>query len=296
MWVILSCISALLLGIYDVFKKKSLKDNSVIPVLTSSICISFIIFLPFVAFSKLCPDKMGLFFIPEIAWETHMFIALKAFIVLCSWICGFFAMKHIPITIFSPIRATQPIWTVVGALLIFNERLSLWQIVGCCVALVCFYFFSIIGSKEDIVWKKNKWILLIILATVFGAISGLYDKHLMLNFDRKAVQVYSTFYQAIIMLLVLFFLWFPTRQKTTPFAWRWSIVGISIFLILADFVYFFALSKTNSLIAVVSTIRRSGAVVPFFYGAIFLHEKNIRIKTILLCGVLVGVLCLYLGR
>jgi transporter family protein len=68
-----------------------------------------------------------------------------------------------------------------------------------------------------------------------------------------------------------------------------------VFLILADFVYFKALSMDDALISVVSTIRRSGAVVPFAYGALFLHEKNLKVKTVLLCGVLTGVFLLYVG-
>ena len=35
MWLLLAFLSATLLGFYDVFKKKALKDNAVLPVLFS---------------------------------------------------------------------------------------------------------------------------------------------------------------------------------------------------------------------------------------------------------------------
>lgn len=298
MWITLAICSALLLGVYDVFKKISLKGNAVIPVLSASIFISFLLFLPVLALSAWAPQKAGEWhlLVPEIPWETHLLIAFKSIIVLGSWISAYFGMKHIPITIYAPIRATQPIWTVIGALLIFSEQLSPLQALGVAVTISSFYLFSVVGHKEGISWKSNRWIWLILLATLLGSISGLYDKHLMKHFDRMAVQVFSTTYQAVAMALVTLFLWYPKRKETTPFQWRWAILGISLFLIIADYVYFWALSENGAMISVVSTIRRSGAVVPFCYGALMLHEKNLKVKSLLLLGVLSGIVFLYLGR
>lgn len=296
MWVVLAICSALLLGIYDVFKKRSLRDNAVIPVLFLSIVISTFMFVPIVVLSVFSEDfKDSVLYVPKADLEAHLYIFVKAVIVLGSWICAYFGMKNIPITIFSPIRATQPIWTLIGAVVIYAEVLSGWQVAGIVLTIVSFYFFSIAGLKEGVSWKSNRWAWLVILATLLGAVSGLYDKFLMKQFDRMTVQVYSSVYQTILMAAVLFFLWYPNRSNTTPFQWRWSIVGISVFLVLADFVYFKALSMDDALISVVSTIRRSGAVVPFAYGALFLHEKNLKVKTVLLCGVLTGVFLLYVG-
>lgn len=297
MWVLLALLSALLLGVYDVFKKVSLRDNAVIPVLSTSIFISALFLLLASSVTWICPEqaKSLHIYLPNIDWQTHFFIFLKALIVLGSWISAYFGMKNIPITIFSPIRATQPLWTVLGAFFIFSERLTLLQFVGVAMTLISFYLFSLVGLKEGISWKSNRWIWLIILATLLGSVSGLYDKHLMHQYDRIAVQVYSTFYQALMMLLVLFLLWYPRRMHTTKFQWRWSIVGISVFLIIADYVYFWAISEEGAMISIISTIRRSGAVVPFMYGMFLLHERNLKIKSLLFTGVLIGVFLLYLG-
>ncbi len=296
MWVLLALLSALLLGIYDVFKKISLKGNAVIPVLTSSVVISAIIFLIPIILSKISPETMTAahFYVPSIDWNTHLFIFIKAVLVLGSWTCAYFGMKNIPITIYSPIRATQPVWTVVGALVIFSESLTPLQFLGIAITITSFYLFSLAGHKEGVSWKRNHWIWLIILATLLGAASGLYDKHLMHQYDRIAVQVYSSIYQAFVMGVVLLLVWYPHR-KTSPFNWRWSIIGISLFLMLADYVYYWALSDHSALISIVSTIRRSGAVVPFLYGAILLKEKNLKIKGILLCRILIGVALLTFG-
>lgn len=85
------------------------------------------------------------------------------------------------------------------------------------------------------------------------------------------------------------------KQHFTPFHWRWAIVGISVFLIASDYVYLKALSDPDSLIAVVSTIRRAGTIIPFLYGILILHEKQIRAKVFCLIGVLIGLICLLIG-
>lgn len=297
MWLILAFVSALLLGTYDVFKKVSLQKNAVIPVILISILFSSATLLPFLLISEFYPSLLegSIFFVPRVDFHTHLLFVVKAVIVLTSWLFAYFAMKHLPISIASPIKATQPMWTVLGAMLIFSEKLNGYQAAGIGITLVSFFLFSVIGKKEGISFRTNKWFWFIVMATLTGAVSGLYDKYLMQKFDHMAVQVYYTFYQAVIMGIITLFLWAPTRKKTTPFQFRWSIAFISLFLVTADFVYFYALTLPDSLISVVSTIRRAGVIVPFLYGAMIMHDKNIRLKIVDLVGVLIGMLLLYLG-
>ena len=297
MWLALGLLSALLLGIYDVSKKVSLQGNAVIPVLFSSILFSCSILLPFLVISNVKPELLQdtPFFVPTVDFRTHMYLVLKAVIVLSSWLFAYFAMKHLPITLASPIKATQPVWVVLGGVLIFGEKLSGFQTAGVAITLVSFFMFSFAGKKEGFSIGSNKWIWFIILATLTGAVSGLYDKYLLRQFNSMAVQTYYTFYQAIIMGFITLFLWYPTRKKTTPFEFRWSIAFISLFLVTADFAYFYALSIPDSLISVVSTIRRAGVVVPFLYGAIIMRDKNLKLKIIDMIGVIIGMIFLFLG-
>ncbi|HEY5593213.1 MAG TPA: DMT family transporter [Paludibacter sp.] len=297
MWLILAFISAILLGSYEVFKKVSLEKNAVIPVILVSILFSCLIVAPFLLISEFFPDllKSGIFFVPRVDFHTHLLFVLKAVIVLTSWLFAYFALKHLPISLASPIKATQPVWTVIGAMLIFGEKLNSFQAAGVGLTIISFFMFSVVGKKEGISFKTNKWFWFIIMATLTGALSGLYDKYLLNKFNPMSVQVYYTFYQAIIMGIITLFLWAPTREKTTPFKFKWAIAFISLFLVIADFVYFYALSLPGSMISVVSIIRRSGVIVPFLYGAIILHDKNMKLKIVDLIGVLIGMFLLYLG-
>lgn len=297
MWLGLAFLSAFLLGCYDTNKKMSLNKNAVIPVLFFNTLISSIIFLPFVILSYAKPELLEdtLFFVPKASLHTHFLIFIKAIIVLSSWHFAYFATKHLPLTITGPIKATQPVMTLMGALLIFGERLNTFQWIGVTLAITSIYLLSLSGKREGIDFKKNKWILFMILSAITGSMSGLYDKHLMRSLDPMTVQTWYNFYQCILMTFVLLVLWYPTRKKTTPFTWRWNIIFISVFLVMADFVYFYALSLPGSMISIISMVRRSNVLVTFAAGAIFFKEKNLKSKAFDLLLVLIGMIFLYIG-
>lgn len=297
MWLLLAFLSAALLGFYDVFKKQSLKDNAVLPVLFLNTLFSSLIFLPFIIISACVPGCLDetIFHVPLAGWEQHKFIIVKSFIVLSSWIFGYFGMKHLPITIVGPINATRPVMTLIGAMLVFGERLNLYQWIGVWLAVISFFLLSRSGKKEGIDFKHNRWILFIVLAAVMGAVSGLYDKYLMKELNPMLVQSWYNVYQVFIMCPVLLLLWLPKRKSTTPFRWKWTIILISIFLSAADFAYFYALSYDDSMISIVSMVRRGSVIVSFLFGALLFREKNLKSKTVDLILVLIGMIFLYLG-
>ncbi len=297
MWLLLGFASAVFLGLYDVEKKRGLENNAVIPVLFLNTVFCSTFFLPALLLSTFAPRTLDgtILFVAAVEWRTHVFIFLKSLIVLVSWGTAYVAIKHLPITIAGPIKSMQPALVLVGALLVFAEQLNGWQIAGIAVSLLCFFLYSVAGRREGISFLTNKWIWWLLVAVVTGAISGLYDKYLMSRFDRMAVQVWYTIYQIVVMLPVLFFGWYPQRKSSTPYEFRLSIVGIALFLCLSDFMYFYALSMPGSMISVVSVVRRSGIVVSFLAGVYVFKDKNIRIKSFIMIGVVLGMYLLYLG-
>lgn len=296
-------MSAALLGCYDSFKKQALKDNAVIPVLFLNTLFSSIIFLPFILLSYNTPllDE-SLFHVASGGWEVHKYILLKSCIVLSSWVFGYFGMKHLPLTIVGPINATRPVMVLVGAFLVFGERLNLWQWIGVMLAVASFFMLSRSGKKEGIDFKHDHWIWMIVAAAVLGAVSGLYDKYLMspvgsggVGLDKMMVQSWYNIYQCFMMGVMLILLWWPKRKSTTSFHWSWSIIFVSVFLSTADFVYFYSLSHPGAMISIVSMIRRGSVVVSFLFGAWFFHEKNLKSKFVDLVLVLLGMIFLYIG-
>ena len=308
-WVLLAFVSSLCLGFYDISKKIALRDNSVVDVLTASIVISSAILAFPLLLSRLAPETAAdsFYYVPQLDLRGHLLTIVKSGIVLSSWICAYLALKHLPISVVSPWQATRPMWTLIGALLIFGERLNGWQWVGVTLAIGSFFAFSI-GQHRRNKLSKNKqdkrYYIALALAILIGAASGLYDKYMMRQFHHNAVQVYYTFYQAIMMLVVWTIDRYAKGRKTidhrpTTNDYRLStivpIVLISVFLVISDNVYMLALQDPDSMIAVVSTIRRGGTVIGFAYGLIFLKEPDPWKKLLAMCGILAGLVCLAIG-
>lgn len=257
---------------------------------------SAVLFLPFILLSRAGVITAGPLYVPQAGVETHLLLMLKAVIVLSSWLCGYIGIKHLPITIVSPIQSTRPVLVLLGALLLFGEQLNGYQWVGVLLAILSVFLLSRSGKREGISFAHNRWVVFVALAALFGAVSALYDKFLMRSLQPVLVQSWFNLYQCLLMALLLGVLnALSPAQRAKKLSWRWSIPMISLFLGAADFCYFTALAQEGALIAVVSMIRRGSVVVAFIFGALLLHEKNLKHKAIDLALILIGLFFLYLG-
>jgi transporter family protein len=194
-----------------------------------------------------------------------------------------------------PINATRPVIVLVGAVLIFGERLNIFQWIGVLLTILSIFMMSRAGKKENIDFKNNRWIWLIALAVISGAVSGLYDKFLMKSLSAMFVQSWFNFYQMLIMTTVCALLWYPKRHQTTPFRWSWAIPLISIFICVGDFAYFTSLNDPDSMISVVSLVRRSSVIISFICGALIFKERNLKAKAFDLALVLLGMFFIWIG-
>jgi transporter family protein len=302
MWLLLAFVSATLLGFYDTSKKAALKDNAVLPVLFLNTLFSTIIFSPFILDVLVGNDWFAGTSLETAPYQgegnmlkAHLMVVVKAVIVLTSWIAGYFGIKHIPITIVGPINATRPVMVLVGAMLLFGERLNLCQWIGVLLSMLSIYLMSRSSKKENIDFVRNKWMWCVAIGTIMGAVSALYDKFIMTELSPLFVQSWFNLYQFIMMFIILMVVWYPTREKTTRFHWSWAIPLIAIFVGAADFSYFNALSMEDSMISVVSLIRRGSVLISFACGVIIFKERNLKAKIVDLLLILIGMIFVYFG-
>ncbi len=291
-WLVLALVSAFCLGIYDVSKKAALEDNAVLPVLLASTLVGLVLLAPVVLMTATSPylsQHVGLYVEP-LSRAQHPLVFGKAALVTASWVCNFFALKHLPISLAAPLRATAPLFTLAGAVVLFGERLTGAQWVAVLSILAAYWAFSLVGRLEGIQFSRNRWVWLLALGTLLGAASGLYDKHLLQaeRIPPWSLQVWFTAYGALLQLALVLTVWWPRRRQTTPFRPRLWIVGVGAFLLLADFAYFRALAEPGALVSVVSVVRRSNVVVSFTLGVILFREERPWAKAGALVGVLAG--------
>ena len=287
-WLLPIIFSALTLGFYDICKKAAVKDNSVMPALFFATLSGSIFFILATAVSGNISQAVSC------SLSHYLLTLLKSAIVGSSWVCVFYAMRELPITLASPLRATAPMWTLIGGLLIFHETPTKFQAAGMLVIFIGYLLFNFIGKTEGFNWK-SKGIILIVAGTLLGAVSALFDKYLLhiVRIDRQVLQ----FYFSVNLVAVLGSAW-ALRScfgHKHPFKWKWTIPLTGILLIIADYAYFYALSTDDAPISVVSLVRRCNCIVTFAVGAKLFKDSQLKSKAAALLFILLGVALIALG-
>jgi len=297
-WVVAILLSALFLGIYDLCTKYAVRANAVTPVLFFSTLTGALVWATLLLVDQLRPGLLPPMLVTDhLTGAQHLRLMLKSAIVSASWIGTYYAMKHLPLSLGAPIRATSPLFTLVGAVLILGERPTWLETVGVLTTLASFVGLSVAGAQEGVHFHKNKWVGFLIAGTLFGAVSSLYDKYLLgpLNFSVPTVQCWFSIY------LLAFFGPFALGWKLNlwprnVFTWRWSIPFIALSLLVADYFYFTALKQPEALVAVVMSLRRASTLVAFAGGILIFRELNGLKKLPAVIGILIGVILTILGR
>ncbi len=289
MWILFAVISSISLGFYDVFKKMALDRNNVLMVLFLNTLFCTLYMSPALVYTL--NDMYGNFVKPM----SHVYIFIKSVIVTSSWLLGYYAIKHLPLTIQGSINALRPVLVLVGAIIIFDEQPNLLQSLGIVLGFLSLLWVGFIGHREGYSFSSNKWMWAGLASVLLWAVSGLYDKFLLMHFKPINVEAWYSFYQLVIMTVVMLVVRGVARPAV-KFEWRWSILFISLFICAADLCYFFALYEPDGMVSITSMIRRGSALVSYFYGIIVLHErKSLRLKIFDQLLLIAGMACMILG-
>lgn len=303
MWMFQACLSALLLGCYDIAKKTSVDKNAVLPTLFTTTLAGALCTAPVLALSVLDPDLAlrWRIHIPPQPLAAHLLILLKSLIVGCSWVLSYFALKHLPLTVATPLRATGPLFTVLGAVLLFGERPAPLQWAGMVLILSAYFLLSLSvrrpssgGPGSAAPWP---WILMMIAAALTGAASGGFDKYLLQDRGLPPLFVLGFFLPYLALLLggLLAVAWYPNRARTTPFRFRPEMVLVGVLLVASDFAYFTALAHPQAKLSLISAIRRTNILVSFAGGALLFRERKTLQRLLPLGGILLGLILLLIG-
>lgn len=296
-WIAASLLSALFLGVYELCTKHAVRGNSIVPVLFFSTLTGAAVWLALLALQGLHPGTLPPSLVTDpLTWQQHLQLVLKSAIVASSWVFTYLALKHLPLSLGSPIRATSPLWTLAGALLILGERPTGLEILGVLTTLASFIGLSLVGQREGIHFHRDKWVGFLLLGTLLGALSSLYDKYLLgrQHFSVPTVQAWFSIYLCVLFLPFAIG-WQGRWWERGQFHWRWSIPFIALSLLVADYIYFSALRNPASLVSVVMSLRRGSTLVGFAGGLLLFSERNGWQKLPAVAGILVGILLTILG-
>jgi drug/metabolite transporter (DMT)-like permease len=296
-WIIASLLSAFFLGLYELGTKHAVNRNAVLPVLFIGNVFGAGLWLLLMAAQAAGPRMLpAAFTVAPISPFQHAQILLKSVIVGGAWACTYFAVKHLPVSLSSPIRAAGPMGTLLGAVLFLGERPTALAMLGVIVTLASFLALSFAGRQEGVHFLRNPWIGWLAAGTILNALSALYDKILFGRdgFQPATVQAWFSIYLAILFLPLAVgwkLRWWPRQE----FHWRWSIPFLSAALLAADFLYFGALRDPRALISLVSGLRRGSTLVAYGGGIAFFGERSGAAKLLAVGGVLLGILLTIIG-
>jgi len=296
-WIAATLVSASFLGVYDLCTKHAVRANAVVPVLFLSSLSGALVWIVLMGVQAVQPGILPASLITDpLTPVQHLQLVLKSGVVAASWVFTYFALKHLPLSLGSPIRATSPLWTLFGAVLILGERPSILETLGVVTTLVSFIGLSFAGRREGVHFHRDKWVGFLVVGTLLGAVSSLYDKYLLgrAHFSVPTVQAWFSVY-LLVFFLPLVIGWKRRWWSRNEFHWRWSIPFIAFSLLLADYVYFSALRDPASLVSVVMSLRRGSTLVAFAGGLLFFGEINGWQKLPAVLGILAGIVLTILG-
>lgn len=296
-WIAAALLSALFLGVYELCTKHAVRNNAVLPVLFYSTLTGAVVWFGLLAVDYGMPDALPKSLVTDrLTGFQHLQLALKSGIVALSWIFTYFGLKHLPLSLGSPIRATSPVVVLLGAVLILGERLSLLELLGVATTIGSFIGLSFAGRGEGVHFHRNKWVWFLVAGTILGAMSALYDRYLLgkLHFSVPTVQAWFSIY--LLVFFTPFMIgwqrrWWPRNE----FHWRWSVPGIALMLLVADYIYFSALTHPDALVAIVMSLRRGSTLVAFAGGLLFFGERSDLTKALAVLGIVVGIALTVLG-
>ena len=297
-WSVFILASAVFLALYDLAKKASVRDNAVLPVLLCSTicgCIAFTLSLWLRSGCSFAAPMFSAAVNP--GGEVLLLALVKSVIVAFSWICTFSALRTLPVTIATPIRASAPAIVFLVALFLYGEVPTLVQAVGMLCVFGGYFAFSWAGSHEGIDFLRNRAVWYAFGGMVLSAGSALFDKFVF-GVRGAPVDAVQLWFQIDLILVYAVILVisraFSALRTGHRFEFRWTIPFVGVLLAAADRLYFSGLSDPAAPISVASLMRRFSVVITFLLGARLFHETNLRRKSLALASILLGIILLCL--
>ena len=287
-WTVWILLSSFFLALYDLAKKAGVRDTAVLPVLLCSTCCGC---AAFIAGISVCGKLPAVF--ASASGQVLLLAAIKSVIVATSWVFTFYALRTLPITIATPIRASAPALVFIAAFFLYGEIPSWIQAIGMLAVFGGYFVFSWAGKHEGIDFFRNKAVWSAIAGAGFSALSSIWDKYV---FQVRAMPVETVqFFFQVGLVCVYALILSGQRLLKLPhdrFEFRFTIPFVGILLAAADWLYFKGLAVPEAPISVGSLLRRFSVVITFVLGARFFHETNLKRKALALAAILVGVILL----
>lgn len=286
-WILLVLLYGLLKGAREIAKKKAMETNSVMEVLVIYTLLSFLFVIP------QAPEAGG------VTARQLAFIALKSFVIFLAWICSFYSLKKLPVSLFGILDLSRVLFATFFGAVILGEVMGPWQVAGLvvvCTGLVMLKFRPRkagaleAASSGKQVPATTFYVILALLSCMLNAVSGFLDKVLMKDITSAQLQFwYMLFLISFYLIYVL-----VTRERIRSSVWKnWWVWLLAVMFVIGDKALFVANGYPESKITVMTLIKQSGCIVAILGGKFIFKEKNTTWRLIcalvIIAGIVMGV-------
>lgn len=270
-WMTCTLIYAIFNGFFQCTKKKAVEKNSIYEVLALFSTIAFIL----AALTSKNVFNIGV--IPLII------VFSKSVVIVISWILSLYAMRKMPISLYSVINLSRMVFSIIMSVIFLGEELTITIIIGTIIIISGLVLVNRLSSENSKKETSLKAILLLLVSCLLNSISAIIDKQILKSITPMQLQFWFLFFLAICYWIILLF-----KNKKINFInlkKNYWIFITAICLIVSDRFLFRANEIPESKVSIMTLIKQIAAIEGIILGKIFFNEKNIIKK--LLCSLLI---------
>ncbi|WP_143326029.1 EamA family transporter [Vandammella animalimorsus] len=276
-WIGFGILAGVVLGLYDYWTKKAMTGNMVITIVFWSSLFGALAWL--VAFLPITEGTKFHILLSDTSINDQIIILLKGIMMTGSWLLAYYSVRELPMSFSGAMRASGPLWTMIGGAIVFQEFLTIFQLSIISITIAAYFFLSQLGQAEGIRIMRSGPVLMMLLATILSAMTTVYDKFIIheLGISSVTVQAWSAIHRLLLSGLLLVWAGHNNPEIYNP-KWSFWIPLVGLSWVAAEWIYFLAINDPNSNVTYLSVFRRISLVIGFLLSAILIGEKNVKQK------------------
>ena len=303
-WISCVLLYGVLKGAREIFKKKAMVKSTVIEVLVLYTVLSLVIVIATTAAEIAVGDTGAREYLFGLRAGQYAAIAVKSFVIFVAWICGFRALRRMPVSVYGILDMARVVFSAMLGILVLGERPSVWQCAG--IALVCLGLFLLRFVKEDAAQEDAKekkeeqqlppprhktsfYVFLAMVSCFLNAVSGNMDKVLMGENNLSSGQLQLWYMVFLVVFYVLYVLARKIRLNVRGMLKNPWIWGLSILFVIADRALFIANGYAESRVIVMTVLKQACTIVTILGGWLVFREKKIVQKLLCAAVVITGI-------
>lgn len=258
-WILFAVINALIMGLFECFRKKAVEKNTIFEIIAMVYLICFAIVVVFTknAFN-IEPKYIAMIFI-------------KSIILIIAWLGVLYSLKHLSIGIYSMINTSRILFTVILSAIVLGETITPTVFLGMVIIIAGIILANnIVKNRQQI--ASLKVFLILIISCLCNAVSAILDKYLLAYVTCGQIMYWVFLFMTLISWLILLI---KQRHVNIKGLCKNKWVLLTAFsLVIADFFLMKANEDINSKAAIISLIKQLIVVETIILGKFFFGEKE----------------------